>query len=113
LSVTLTEAVRLPAAEGVNVALAVHIVPGVRELPHVLVRVKSPGLAPATTMLAMVNVALPVLVRVTVWAMLGVPTVWSPKETSVLLMEIPANETEMEELPPQDVEDSAKAIQAA
>ena len=37
LSVMLTEAVRLPLAEGVNVTLIVQLAPAATELPHVLV----------------------------------------------------------------------------
>jgi len=36
LSVTLTEAVRLPLAEGVKVTLMVQLAPAATELPHVL-----------------------------------------------------------------------------
>jgi len=37
LSVMLTEAVRLPLAEGVKVTLIVQLLPAATELPHVLV----------------------------------------------------------------------------
>ena len=37
LSVMLTEAVRLPLAEGLNVTLIVQLLPAATELPHVLV----------------------------------------------------------------------------
>ena len=65
LSVMLTEAMRVPGPEGVNVTLAVQVAPAASELPHVLVRVKSPALAPVTRMLVMLKAALPVLVAVT------------------------------------------------
>src|SRR5207245_11225485 len=43
---------------------------------------KSPGLAPARVMLVRLSVAVPPLVRVTVWArLLVVPTRWLPKAT--------------------------------
>ena len=74
LSVMLSEAVRLPEAEGVKVTLIVQLAPAATELPHVLVRAKSPALVPATAMLVMLKVALPVLLRVTVRAVLVVPT---------------------------------------
>jgi hypothetical protein len=41
LSSIFTDAVRLPAAEGLKVTLAVQLAPGASELPHVLVTTKS------------------------------------------------------------------------
>ena len=66
LSVILSEAVRLALAEGVKVTLMVQLPPAATELPQVLVWAKSLALVPVTVTLVMVNVALPVLVRVTV-----------------------------------------------
>ena len=76
LSVMFKEAVRLPAAVGVNVTLIVQLPLAASELPHVVVSAKSPGLAPVNAMLLMVKVAFPVLFSVTVWAALVVPTFW-------------------------------------
>ncbi len=64
MSVNTTEAVRVPAALGVNVALSVHWADGASEEPQVLVKAKSPALGPDTRMLEMVKVALPTLVNV-------------------------------------------------
>jgi hypothetical protein len=65
LSVTLTEAVRLPLAEGVKVTLIVQVAPPATELPQLLLWAKSPALVPVSVTLVMLNVALPLLVRVT------------------------------------------------
>ena len=75
LSVMLTEALRVPEAEGVKVTLIVQLAPAATELPHALVCAKSPGLVPETAMPVMLRVALPVLRRVTVPAVLVVLTV--------------------------------------
>jgi hypothetical protein len=66
LSVMLTEAIRLPLAEGLKVTLIVQFPPAATELPQVLVWAKSLALAPVITKLVMLNVALPLLVRVAV-----------------------------------------------
>jgi len=107
----LTEAVRLPGAPGVNVTLAVHIASGATEFPHVLVTEKSPAFVPDTTMLVMVKVAVPVLVRLTVCAALVVPTDWLVKVTLRLLIEMPA--MEMDALPEQEADKRARTTQAA
>jgi hypothetical protein len=65
LSVMLTEAVRLPLAEGVKVTLIVQLAPPATELPQLLLWAKSPALVPVSVTLVMLNVALPLLVRVT------------------------------------------------
>ena len=67
----LIEAVRLPLAEGVKVTLIVQFPPAATELPHVLLWAKSLALAPVIRKLVMVNVALPLFVRVTVCAVLA------------------------------------------
>jgi hypothetical protein len=74
LSVMIKEAERLPSAAGVNVMLKVQFPPAASELPQVLVWPKSPGLAPVNPTLVMDRGAFPVLLRVTVWVALGVPT---------------------------------------
>src|SRR5579862_8363100 len=48
--------------------------PAARVLPQVVVSEKSPGLVPIRVMLAMSKTAFPVLLRVTAWAVLVVPT---------------------------------------
>src|SRR2546426_8349134 len=71
-SVMVTVAVRAPAAGGVNVRLtrqlapATTVAPFVQEVPAAMA--KSPGFKPARTMLVMLRVAVPLLVRVTVCA---------------------------------------------
>jgi hypothetical protein len=66
LSLMLIEAARLPLAVGVKVTLTVQLAPAASELPQVLVWAKSLALAPAIARLVMLNVALRLLVRVTV-----------------------------------------------
>jgi hypothetical protein len=79
----LTEAARLPLAEGLKVTLIVQFPPAPTELPQVLVWAKSLALVPAIARLVTLNVALPLLARVTVCAALVVATDWFPKETLV------------------------------
>jgi hypothetical protein len=74
LSVMLTEAVRLPLADGVNVTLMVQEAPAATDLPHVFVSAKLLLLVPLIARLVILNVALPVLLRVTVRALLVVFT---------------------------------------
>ena len=74
LSVMVRMAARLPEAAGVNVTLIVQLLFAASELPHVVVSPKSPGLVPVNAMLLMVRATFPVLLSVTVWAALGVPT---------------------------------------
>jgi hypothetical protein len=61
-----SDAVRDPIAAGANVTLRLQLVPAATLAPHVFVWAKSPGFAPATVMLDMLKVALPVLESVTV-----------------------------------------------
>ena len=49
------------------------------KLPHVLVKVKSVLFPVYVTMFVIVRSALPVLVNVTTWGAVGVPTGWFPK----------------------------------
>jgi len=79
LSLTLTDAVRVPLAVGVKVTLIVHVFPAATELPQVLIWAKSPALVPVIVILVMLKGALPVLPRLTVWAALVVPTAWLAK----------------------------------
>ena len=76
LSVMVTDAPRLPAAVGVNVTEMLQFPPAATLAPQVLVCAKSPGLVPATAMLVIVKAAVPVLLSVTDWAALVVPTFW-------------------------------------
>jgi hypothetical protein len=71
--------VRLPLADGLNVTLIVQWAPAATDLPHVLVCAKLLLLVPLTARLVILKAALPVLLRVTVRAVLGVPTCWLPK----------------------------------
>src|SRR5208283_2442533 len=73
------EAVRLPAAEGVNVTLSVQLPPAASELPQVVVSAKSPGLAPVNAIPLRDRAAFPVLFSVTVCAALVVPRFWPLK----------------------------------
>jgi hypothetical protein len=57
-----TEADRLPLAEGVKVTLIVQLAPAATELPQLLVWAKSLALAPETAMLLTLKAALPELV---------------------------------------------------
>ena len=66
LSAMLSEAVRLPLAEGVKVTLIVQLPPAATEVPQLLLWAKSLGLAPPSARLEMLKAALPVLLRVTV-----------------------------------------------
>jgi len=79
LSVMLTEAVRVPGAEGVNLTLIVQLPPAATELPHVLVCAKSLAFVPVTARLVMLKLAFPVLLRVMGCTALVVPRVWLPK----------------------------------
>ena len=68
LSAILTEAVRFPEAEGVNLTVIVQEPPAATEAGErgqVVVSPKSPALVPVTEMLVMVKFMLPVFVRVT------------------------------------------------
>jgi hypothetical protein len=80
----LTEALKLPLADGLNVTLIVQEAPAATDLPHVLPSSKLVRLVPLTVMRTILNVAVPVLLRVTVCAVLVVPTVWLPKARLVV-----------------------------
>jgi len=75
----LSEAVRLPLAEGVNLTPIVQWAPAASDLPHVLICAKLLALVPLTARLVILKAALPVLLRVTVRAVLVLPTGWLPK----------------------------------
>jgi hypothetical protein len=65
LSATVSEAVRLPVAAGVNNIAMVQVPPAATDAPQVLIWLKSLALAPVKAMLVMLKAAVPVLVRVT------------------------------------------------
>ena len=69
-----TPAARVPVAVGLNVTLMVQLAPAPTLDPQVLVWLKSPALAPVIEMPVTLSTPLPVLVRVTDWAALEVPT---------------------------------------
>jgi hypothetical protein len=76
LSVTVSVAVRVPAAVGVKVTLIVQLAPAASELPQLFDSAKSPGLVPVIATLAMVAGPVPVLVSVTTWSGPVTPTPW-------------------------------------
>src|SRR5579862_32076 len=80
LSAKLKVAVRFPVAEGVNFTLTAQVALGVIAAPlHVSeVLVKSPAFVPASATPAKARSNWPVLVTITVWATLVVPTPWLP-----------------------------------
>src|SRR5258708_1637278 len=67
-------ALREPVAAGVKVTLIVQLAAAATLVPQVFVCTKSLLCAPVTVMLVIVKLAFPVLVRVTVCAVLVVPT---------------------------------------
>ena len=84
LLVTSMLAERTPTAVGLKRTLIEHDLVGASVDPaQLLVRTKSLGLASALATAEMVTLAAPVLVTVTVRAVLVVPTAWLPKATLV------------------------------
>lgn len=75
LSVTVSDADRVPVADGVNVTEIVHVdaLPATVAQPE-LVSAKSPAFVPVMAMLVMVSVDCKALVRVRVCGLLAVPT---------------------------------------
>jgi len=75
LSVKLSEALRLPIADGVNVTLTVHVLLGVTVAPvHVsALLAKSAAFVPPIVTAEIVRLAVPALVTVSAWAGLLVP----------------------------------------
>lgn len=74
LSVTLSEAARVPVAVGLNVTLIPQLFDAARVLAQVVVSLKSALLGPVKPMLLIVSVAVPELVSVTVCGLPLVPT---------------------------------------
>jgi hypothetical protein len=77
LSVMLNHPPRAPAAVGAKVTAMVQLAPTATEEPQVLVWEKSPVVAIWVTF----NAAVPLLVNVTCWAALLLPTTWLVKES--------------------------------
>ena len=71
LSVTTNDAVTAPGEEGVNVTLMVQLAPAARPVPQLFVCEK---LLTVVAMLPIVSEMVPVLLRVTCWAGLEIPT---------------------------------------
>ena len=69
-----TDALRLPAAVGVKVTLMLQLEPAATFEPHVLVCAKSPALVPVMVRLEIAKLPVPVLLSMTVWAVLVLPT---------------------------------------
>jgi hypothetical protein len=73
LSVMVSDALRVPDADGVNVTVIMQPFCATRLLPQLLVWAKSPEFVPLMLMFEMSNVAFPVFERITVWGALVVP----------------------------------------
>jgi hypothetical protein len=69
----LSAAVRVPNAVGLNLTLIVQLAPTANELPHVWVLAKSLTLGPVIAIRVILKIAVPVLVSVTIFAVLLVP----------------------------------------
>jgi len=78
LSVTASDAARVPGAVGVNVTLIVQFTPAPTLLPQLLVWAKSPEFVPVKATFDMFRVALPVFESVTVCGGLVVPVACWP-----------------------------------
>lgn len=74
----MTLAANAPLAEGVKITLIVHWAPAATLDPQLLLSAKALGLVPVSAMLAMLRAALPLLLKVKLWAALVVPTAWVP-----------------------------------
>jgi hypothetical protein len=74
-SATVTAAVRIPVALGLKITLIAQLLPAARELPQLLVWVKSLAFEPESAMLEMLKAALPELVKVIACVALAVLTV--------------------------------------
>lgn len=97
LSLTLSAAVRVPLAVGLNVTLMLQLAPAPKELPQLWVCAKSPTLVPVIAIPLIVKVLVPTLVSVTVIAGLVVPMATVPKfrlvGKSFAVVAIPASNT--------------------
>src|SRR5437879_3696571 len=116
-----TVAVRALAAVGVNVRLTRQLAPATTVAAFVQVvsaaMAKSPGVKPARTMLVMLRVAVPLLVRVTVCTGLVVLRRWSPKarlvgaKVTAGTIPVPASDTDCS-LPARRSADLTVAVRA-
>jgi len=78
LSVTATDADRLPVAVGLNFTLIKQLAPAATLVPQALVRLKSLASEPVITMLVMLTVTWPLWLNVIVLGRLVLPTGWLP-----------------------------------
>lgn len=74
LSVTLTEAVRVPDPMGLNVTVMAHVIPPPSEVGQVLVCEKSAAFGPVIVMLLIVTAVVPVFLTVIFCGLLAAPT---------------------------------------
>lgn len=74
LSVTTSDAVRAPNPVGVKVTLIVQLAEALTVVPQVVVRAKSPALVPVIRIEEIVSAPVPLLVSVTTFNGLVVPT---------------------------------------
>ena len=72
---------RVPPVAGLNVTLIVQLAPAATLEPHVSVSEKSPEFAPVIPMLEILSAPVPVLLRVTLWGLVVVPTSLFPNVT--------------------------------
>jgi hypothetical protein len=79
LSVTESDVMRVPVADGVNATEMVQLAPADRLLPHLLVCEKSFRFPPVSVIFVILRLEVPVFVSVIVCLLLVVPTVWLPK----------------------------------
>lgn len=84
LSATVTVALRLPVALGVNFKVNVQLLPAATDKPQVLLWLKSPGLAPPKVIPVIFSALVPTFVSVTNFGALVVPTLVAGKETEVI-----------------------------
>jgi len=81
LVLTVTVAVRVPRAVGVNVTPTVQVAPAASvlvPLGQLLARAKSPAAVPLNVILLKLSAAVPLLLTVMICAALVVPTTWLP-----------------------------------
>ena len=79
MSVTLSEAERLPLAAGVNKIAILQLPPAATDEPQVLFSVKSPGFEPVSAILEMLKAVLALFDNVTASDVLATATGWFPK----------------------------------
>jgi len=79
LSLTLTDAVLAPLAVGLKLTEMVQLAPAATAVPQLFVWLKSPGLVPLILMDEIESDVAPLLVSLTVFAAVFVPTLTEPK----------------------------------